>query len=228
MENREEGGRICVMTAASDRPRGMEPVERFHPTSGRAVGYVSLAAIAGLVVYLAVSVHSMTGLRLGAGLAFLATLVWVTQLRPRAAAYPDALHLQNSLHDVTVPLAAIDEVAVGRVLEVRAGDARYVCIGIGTPLRKMVKSKSRGPSTLLGWDRIEAYTEASTPLRPDQSAMAYQEFVETRIAALVEDAKRRPGEPATTSAEQPRRTWAWPEIVVLASTAAVFVATLLL
>lgn len=216
------------MTAASDRSRGMEPVEKFHPTSGRVVGYLSLAAIAGLVIYLAVSVHSMTGLRLGAGLTFLATLVWVTQLRPRAAAYPDALHLQNSLRDVTVPLAAIDEVVVGRVLQVQAGDARYVCIGIGTPLRKMVKSTSRGPSTLLGWDRIEAYTEAATPLRPDQSAMAYQEFVETRITALVQDAKRRSGDPAATPGRQPRRTWAWPEIVLLAATAAVFAATLVL
>jgi hypothetical protein len=206
----------------------MEPVERFHPTSGRAVGYLSLAAIAGLVVYLAVTEHSMTGLRLGTGLVFLACLVWVTQLRPRAAAYPDALHLQNALRDATVPLAAIDRVEVGRVLQVRADGARYVCIGIGTPLRKMVRSKSRGPSMLLGWDRLEAFSEASTPLRPDQSAMAYQEFVETRIAALVEDAKRRSGKPSAASAEGPRRRWAWPEIAALAATAALFVTTLLL
>ena len=61
----------------------------------------------------------------------------------------------------------------------------------------MVKVKTRGPSALLGCDRIESYTESSTPPMPDQSAMSYQSFVESRIAVLVEEAKRthlrRPG-----------------------------------
>lgn len=205
-------------------PARTEPVERFRPTSGRFVGYASLAVIAGLIAFLAVNVHSMTGLRLGTGLIFLAVLVWVTQLRPRATAYDDALHLQNSLRDAFVPLAAIDEVSVRRVLNVWVGDRRYVCVGIGTPLRRMVKGKTRGPSSLLGWDRLEDYTESATPLRPDQTAMSYPEFVEIRINGLVEDAKGREG----ATDERPHHLWAWPEIVALVGTAAAFVLSLLL
>jgi hypothetical protein len=192
VENRGAAGTIEAMTAAHDEPGGAEPVEKFVPTSGRVVGYLSLAIIAGLLVYLALDVQTTLGLRLGTGLLFAGVLVWVTQLRPRATAYPEVLELRNSLRDATVPLVLIDTVTVRRMLNVWVGEERFVCIGIGTPLRKMVKAKgSRGPSSLLGWDRLEAYTEQATPLRPDQTAMSYQDFVETRIVGLVEDARRR-------------------------------------
>jgi hypothetical protein len=216
------------MTEAEGRPGRVRPVERFRPTSGGVVGYLSLAVIAGLLLYLALSVHTMVGLRIFTGLLFLGVLVWVTQLRPRATVYPDRLELRNSLRDATVPLVLIDEVSVRRMLTVWVGEETYVCIGIGTPLRKMVKSKSRGPSSLLGWDRLEAYTERATPLRPDQSAMSYQEFVEGRLTDLVADARRLSPSGAGTTEAQPRRTWALPEIILLVGTGAAFVMTLLL
>lgn len=216
------------MTAGQDGPGRMKPVERFHPTSGRVVGYLSVAVIAGLLLYVAVNVHSVTGLRLAAGLVFLGVLIWVTQLRPRAIAYPDTLLLQNSLRDATVPLALVDGVSVRRMLTVWVGEERYVCIGIGSSLRKLVKSKPRGPSSLLGWDRLEAYTEEATPLRPDQTAMSYATFVETRIAGLVDEAKRRTAPDIGTPGPAARRTWAWPELVALVVTGVAFVVTLLL
>lgn len=216
------------MTAGQDGPGRMKPVERFHPTSGRVVGYLSVAVIAGLLLYVAVNVHSVTGLRLAAGLVFLGVLIWVTQLRPRAIAYPDTLLLQNSLRDATVPLALVDGVSVRRMLTVWVGEERYVCIGIGSSLRKMVKSKSRGPSVMLGWDKLESYTEESTPLRPDQTAMSYATFVETRIGALVEDAKRRAASGGGTTDQQPNETWAWPELIALVVTGVALGVSLLL
>lgn len=212
------------MTTADQRSSRTEPVERFRPTSGRVLGVLSLVVIAGLVGYLTVNVHSVAGLRLGSGLLFLAVVVWVTQLRPRATAYADVLHLQNSLRDARVPWTAIDGVSVRRMLHVWAGDERYVCIGVGAPLRAMVKGRTRGPSSLLGWDRLESYTEESTPLRPDQSEMGYAEYVELRIGDLVAEAKRRPTNPARPVAP-PRRLWAWPELTALAGAAVVFVST---
>jgi hypothetical protein len=216
------------MTAAQERSAHEEPVERFRATSGRIVGSVSLAVVAALLVYVALGVQTATGLRLATGLVFLGVLVWVTQLRPRATAYPDVLHLQNSLRDATVPLVAVDRVAVRRMLSVWVGDRRYVCIGIGTPLRTMVGIRSRGPSSLLGWDRLEAYTEEATPPHPDQSATSYPGFVETRIADLAEDARRRAALRPGATAPPPRETWAWPEVVALAGTAAAFVLSLVL
>jgi hypothetical protein len=228
VKNRGVAGRICAMTASEGRPARMEPVERFRATSGRVVGSVGLAVVAGLLVYVVVAMRTTTGLRLATGLVLLGVLVWVTQLRPRATAYPDVLHLQNSLRDATVPLVAVDGITVRRMLNVWVGERRYVCIGIGSPLRKMVGVKTRGPSSLLGWDRLEAYTEESTPPLPDQSATSYPDFVEIRIADLVEDARRRaslrPGSPTP----QARETWAWPEIVALAGAAAAFMLSLVL
>jgi hypothetical protein len=228
VKNRGLAGRICAMTASEERPARMEPVERFRATSGRVVGSVGLAVVAGLLLYVAVAMHTTTGLRLATGLVLLGVLVWLTQLRPRATVYPDVLHLQNSLRDATVPLVAVDAVTVRRMLNVWVGGRRYVCIGIGTPLRKVVGVKSRGPSSLLGWDRLEAYTEESTPLLPDQSATSYPDFVETRIADLVEDARRRSLLRPGSSTPQVRETWAWPEVVALAGTAAAFVLSLVL
>ncbi|HEX6246893.1 MAG TPA: hypothetical protein VFZ64_03395 [Nocardioidaceae bacterium] len=212
------------MTAAQRSPQEAQPVERFRPTSGRVVGGLSLALMAAILVSVAVEDRSVDGLRIAAGIAFLAVVVWVTQLRPRATAFADRLDLQNSLRDVSVPMRLIDEVSVRRVLTVRVGSRRYVCIGVGAPLRRLVKARPHGPSSLLGWDRLEAYTEESTPPRPDQSATEYADFVETRIASLAAEARSR----RTTGDEQPRTTWAWPEMAALVVTALVFTATLLL
>lgn len=216
------------MTQAQGEPKAPDPVERFHPTSGRFVGFGSIAVIAGLLVYVVVNVHSFDGLRLGTGLVFFGVLVWVTQLRPRATVYPETLHLQNSVRDVRVPLTMIEGVSVGRMLSVWAGERRYVCTGIGTPLRKMVKVKSRGPSSLLGWDRLEAYTEESTPHRPDQSAMSYPDFVETRLVDLVEDAQRRSASRTDSDERHVEETWAWREVGALTVTGVLFVITLFL
>lgn len=218
------------MTAGPETA-GAAPVERFRPTSGRLVGWTGIAIAAGLVVFLALNVHTMAGLRIGLGLVFFAVLVWATQLRPRAAASPHSLHLRNSFRDTTIPLLLIDDAVVRRTLNVWVGDERYICIGIGQPLRAMVKVKTRGPSALLGFDRIESYTESSTPPMPDQSAMSYQSFVESRIAVLVEEAKRthlrRHGGTAPAHL-RPRHEWAWPELVALAVTGAAFLGSFFL
>lgn len=228
MKNREEAGTIVAMTQAQGEPPGPRPVERFHPTSGRVVGSLSIAVIIGLLVYLALNEHTVNGLRLAAGLVLFGVLIWVTQLRPRATLYPRSLHLQNSVRDASVPLEVVDGVSVGRMLSVWVGEKRYVCTGIGTPLRKMMRLRSRGPSSLLGWDRLEAYTEQATPPRPDQSAMTYSEFVETRIVEQVEDVHRRTSDRPDDVEPEVRETWAWPEIVALSVSAAAFLVTLLL
>jgi hypothetical protein len=212
------------MTASQDGLVDSGPVERFKPTSGRLVGVTSLGAIVGLLLYLVVEVRTLTGLRLGLGLVFLGVLVWATQLRSRAVAHAGVLTLRNSFRDAVVPLAAIDEVSVRRMLMVWVGPERFVCLGIGTPLRKMMRARSRGPSSLLGWDRLEDYTEASTPLDPDRSEMRYETYVVTRLRDLVEEARSRAAGRPTPA---PRHTWAWPEIVALTVTGAGFVASLL-
>jgi hypothetical protein len=226
VENPVLQGRINLMTAS---PGGLVDdgrAEHFKPTSGRLVGFTSLGAVVALLLYLAVEVRTLTGLRVALGLVFVGVLVWATQLRSRAVARAGVLTLRNSFRDAVVPLALIDEVSVRRMLMVWVGGERFVCLGIGTPLRKMMRVKSRGPSSLLGWDRLEDYTEASTPLDPDRSEVRYETFVVTRIRDLAEEARDRAARGGTPQ-PRPRRTWAWPEIVALTLTGTAFVVSLL-
>lgn len=221
------------MPASQDSVEPTQPLERFRPTSGRLVGWTSVLVALALIGYVAVTTPTLTGLRIVLGLAFAAALVWATQLRPRATLYPASLELRNSFRDTTVPLARIDDVTVRRTLNVWVDGERYMCIGIGEPLRRMMKvPKSRGSSTILGFDRLEAYHASSTPPLPDQSAMDYTTFVETRIQDAVDQVRRDgvpgPHEDAGTTHPAPRHAWAWPEIAVLVGTAVVFVVSLLL
>lgn len=218
--------------AASQESAAARPVERFRPTSGRFVGWSGVVVASALIGYVAVTSPTLAGLRIVLGLVFVVALVWATQLRPRATLYPASLELRNSFRDITVPLTRIDEVTVRRTLNVWVDGQRYMCIGIGEPLRRMVKlPKGHGSSTILGFDRLEAYHVSSTPLLPDQSAMDYTTFVETRIQDAVAEVRRdeapaahRPAAPAHPA---PARRWAWPEIGVLVLSAAGFVASLL-
>jgi hypothetical protein len=203
------------------------PVERFRPTSGRLLGLTGVVVCALLLVYVALTVPSLTGLRVGLALAFVGVLIWTTQLRPRATAYRSRLVLRNSFRDTTVPLHAVEDLNVRRMLNVWVAGERYVCIGIGRSLRSIVKRKPSGPASLLGFDKVESYSDTATPPRPDQSAMSYADFVETRLTALVEEARRRSSAAGGTT-EPPRHSWAWPEIGLLAVTGAAFVVSLLL
>ena len=206
----------------ADRSR---PVERFKPTSGMFIGWAGVVVMAVAVAWTAYAVHTVTGLRVALGAAFFGIVVWATQLRPRAAAYPHHLVLRNSVRDTAIPLRAIDEVAVGQSLHVVAGDKRHVCVGIGNPLRADLKARRRGQRSLLGESRWHEFAERAERAAPEQTAMTYQTFVVTRIEELVEAAKKAP---APEEPQQVTRTWAWPEVAGLVVTGAAFLATFLL
>lgn len=216
------------MSPSAEPTPDTEPVERFAATSGRLLGWTTLVVLAVVVVSLAFTARTVTGLQVALALAFFGVLVWATQLRPRATVYPGELVLHNALRDTHVPLARIDEVSVRRTLNVFVGEQRFVCIGIGQSLRRTVRGRSRGPSSLLGFDRIEDYTERSTPPMPDQADMDYDQFVESRLTALVADARRRGTAAAGAPAGEPRHVPAWPEIAALAGTGVAFALSLLL
>jgi hypothetical protein len=213
------------MDASRADATGAEPVERFKPTSGMLVGYAGLAVVVAFLVYVVVSVHTVTGLRLGLALAFVAVVTWVTQLRPRATAYPDFLRLKNALRDTDVPLALIEDVTVRNTLNVWVGDARYICIGIGKKPKSMIRGRKRSAGAVLGASRLRQYAEQADRTAPDQSAMHYETFVVTRIEELVDAAKREQrGKPQGTV----RKTVVWPEMVALVVLGLAFVVSLFL
>jgi hypothetical protein len=204
-----------------------EPVERFKPTSGYLVGYAGLASVAVTVGYAALRVHTVTGLQVALGAVLSGLVVWVTQLRSRAAAYPDRLLLKNALRDVEIPLVLVDEVAVRQTLNVWVGDRRYTCLGIGRSMRDLVQRRpgddTPGP---LGTSRLREFSLMAQKAGPEQTAMSYPTFVEVRVEELVEQARKQAA--GRVCGARPRRSYAWPEIAGLVVAGLAFLASLYL
>jgi hypothetical protein len=186
----------------TDRPA--EPaVERFHATNGRISGYVGLGCTA-VVLVLAIAGWS-TGRALGVAIVAVlgALLVWVVMLRPGMWVKDRDLVMRSMYHTDTIPLAAIDRVAVGQVTAVSVGEKRYLSPVVGYTARQTVRQRSAAKKT----------GSAASPLD------TYQVFVEERLTHLATEARERYG--AVTDGV--RRAYAWPE---LAGTVALIVAFL--
>ena len=212
--------------AASARP---QPVERFKPTSGQALGWCGLAIAAFALVYVVWTVHTTTGLRIGLAAIFFGTVIWTTQLRPRATAYPRHVVLKNAVRDNHVPLAAVDEVSIGQTLSLWVGEQRYACIGIGNSIRSDLKERRRRATDEadIGRSRFSELRAKADRANLDERAMSYQTFVVTRLEELVETAKRELRELGHEPGE-PRRTTAWPEVALLSVSGVAFVMSLFL
>lgn len=200
-------------------------MERFKPTNGRLVGWFGLAFAAVVVGYCAVAVHTLTGLRVALVAVFCGAGVWMTQLRPRATAYPHLLLLRNAARDVAIPLAAIEEVAVRQTLRVHTADRRYDCIGIGTSMRDLLGVRRRTPPSLLGEGRMLEFSRKHERASTAETGTSYETFVVNRISDLAERARQ-----ASPGAQQApvRHAWAWPELAVLAASGVAFALTFLL
>jgi hypothetical protein len=176
----------------SDQPT-KPAVERFHATNGRFSGYVGLGCAALILAFAVAAWDSDRPL----GVAILALLggllVWAVMLRPSMWATDRYLVMRGIYHTDTIPLAAVDKVAVGQVTAVTVGEKRYLSPVVGYTARQTVKQRSA----------------AKKPGSEAPSAVdTYQVFVEDRITHLVREAKER----YTDGAADARRTHAWPEI----------------
>ncbi len=137
-----------------------------------------------------------------------AVLTWAAVLRPSVRIVGDELELRNMFFTQAVPLCAIEDVVVRRVLAVRAGERRFVSPAISRTLRQSVRPKKQG---------------GNAGLAP--AATSYPDFVEERIRSAAQDHRDRLGiraRPMTGSGEQQdpgrvvRTEPAWPELGALA------------
>jgi hypothetical protein len=160
---------------ASLQDGGDEVVERFHPTSGRITGWLSVVVAALVVVAGVVYLDDGFPAWVAAFALLAGVLAWAAMLRPALWVTREHLVMQNMLETVHVRLAAVEEMAVRQVLVVRAGDRRLVSTVVGRTWRKALLAR-RGP----GDDRT----------RED---MPYADFVENRLYELVDDARTAAG-----------------------------------
>ena len=199
-------------------------MERFRPTSGRFTGIVLLvAAIAVATLSLVQRDHVIP--EVGAAAVFLGVVAWAVTLRPRISLVRDRLELRGAIDTVSIPLAGIEELAVRQVLAVRAGDKRYVSSALGRTRRQLMKVKAGAISLTASDPDTDPNSKVAAP--------SYAQFVEDRIRQRV-DAAREASGLARGSAEQValgsqvERSMAWPEIIGLVASAALFVALVVL
>ena len=150
---------------------------RFHPTSGRIMG--TLAVIAALAVVV-VGVFDRGGVPAPvlAGALLFAVLAWASMLRPRVSVTSDDLVLQTMVEEISLPLAAIEDLAVRQMLVVRVGEKRYVSTALGKSWRKAMKGDKPRPR--------KASTKAVTE-------MPYDVYVEDEIRNRMESARAKAG-----------------------------------
>jgi len=171
------------------QPSQHRPVERFQGNSGRFFGVFGLVLAVVVVGYVAVAVHTATGLQVALGAVAFGVLVWVTQLRPRVTAYDRTLVLHNMLRDTVVPLAVVDDVAVRQALHVWVDERRYVCVGIGRSMRSLMSGGAPRRS-MPGFGRLDEMAARVENAHPRDGATSYAEYVETRLHELVSTARR--------------------------------------
>jgi hypothetical protein len=185
-------------------------VEDFRASNGRITGVLGVITCIGVVVLgLLERDRGFPPWVVWAAL-FGAVLFWAATLRPRVRVTASELRMRNMLSTICVPLASIEQIVVRQVLSVRAGERRYVSAAVGKSWRQAMRS-----------DRP----------RKEGAEAPYPVFVEERLHKLAEDARAREGialmsDEQVALAQEVRREWAWPEIVLLAFTALGFLVAL--
>ncbi|MBC9733637.1 hypothetical protein [Nocardioides marmotae] len=179
-------------------------------------GVLALVAVAGIVVLGFVDGFPAPVV---AGAVVVGVLAWASMLKPRVLVVGRRLVLRNMLETVSIPLAAVEELAVRQVLAVRVGEKRYVSTAIGRSWRNTLKSNKRPTA---------GEEDAPTPRKEP----AYADVVEDRIRQLADDDRAQRGiarysPEAEALGAEVRRTPAWLEIGLLAAAVLAFVVTLL-
>jgi len=211
--------------------------ERFHPTSGQFMGWLTLV-LAALTIVTAVA-YGVWWVALGALLA--SVLAWSSMLRPRLMIENSELVMRNMLETVRIPLAAIEQLTVRQVLAVRTAEKRYVSTAVGKPFRKtIVAGRAMDGPERLGDRAVPGVgsTKAVVPLPHSGEAsfgkgMDYADFVEAKVREAISadrDQRAAPhlSEEAATLAAGVRREPAWLEIGLVVVVGLAFLVSLFL
>ncbi|CAN5359093.1 hypothetical protein BH09ACT12_BH09ACT12_24830 [soil metagenome] len=211
-----------------------EEVQRFSVSSARVFGVLAVATGVGMIVLILAQSGSDPSYLAIALIVFFGALAWAALLRPRLELDASQLVIRNMLSTDTLPLGAIESVAVRQVLVVVAGGKRYASPAVGRTRRQLHKDgrQSTGGGShggMMGF--VPSFP--SSPEQPETAKTSYGLFVEERIRSRVADALAQQGI-KPRSAEQARlaegitRQPAFAEIAVLAVSLAASVVLLFL
>ena len=120
-----------------------DEVERFHATSGRVTGWMTVVLAAVVAAAGVVYLDEGFPLWLVATAVLVGVLAWAAMLRPACGCATSRLVMRNMLETIQIRLVAVEELAVRQVLAVRAADRRWVSTAVGRSVRKTMTSGRR-------------------------------------------------------------------------------------
>lgn len=122
-----------------------DPAEqRYGPTSGELSGWFGVVLTTLLAVGLPLYEQDRETLRVAVGAALVGVLVWSYMLRPKIIVRAgETLLLRNVFSTWSVPLASVETVSIGALTRVGTTSGSYEAVGVGRPLRSMIRSSGR-------------------------------------------------------------------------------------
>lgn len=169
-------------------------VERFPGTGGYLMPVV--AGVLGALLLAIAFVDGLQGrdLPLAAGCLLGAVVVWVVFLRPSVRVEDEeTLVLTGPLSRTRIPMAAIERMALTRMLVVQVAGRRHVSTALSRSLRSsmatggMLATRS-GPGAPAVVEKTDDAKAAGA-----REGQPYPDFVEERLARLAENARARRG-----------------------------------
>jgi hypothetical protein len=131
-----------VSTNASGATDG--PLEQF-PCSSRAIGLISVVALAVAIVVVLTYGPSLARAAVLAGAVLFALGIWLTMVRPAVHLYRDHLLVRNALTDISIPWHLVEAVEVRQVLVIRTEERMVHGLAVGRSARKQMHAARRGP-----------------------------------------------------------------------------------
>lgn len=177
-------------------------VEKFAPSGGRSLGYVSVGLL--LIVAVGSAVSGVTANREVILATVAAALVgWVALIRPVAVAHSQGLLLRNMTRDTFIPWSKVERCAVHQTLQVATPEGMFHGLGVSRSARSLMKSdkttskmQMRGAG-LFGMGGSGAVGSSANPSRranEEASAGSYTDYISPRILDLAQRGKHVEGD----------------------------------
>jgi hypothetical protein len=198
-----------VGNAATEAAGGQ--MEKFAAPPSRWFGVAAVVGAAVLAVVVVVN-DPRDSAKVLASAATVCLISWVVLIRPIVSAHGHGVLMHNMLRDVFVPWSRIDRCRIVQTLQIVTTDEeRFHGLGISRSARQMVRRRYGRSSLLTGGLGFGMGSKLNDTVEPPVTSgaadIAYQDYVESRIRELADNAR--------SDDLWPIVSWAWEPIAAL-------------
>lgn len=176
-------------------------VEKFAPSGGRVLGYVSVGLL--LVVAIGAAANGpIANQELILGCVAGGLLGWAALIRPVAIAHSQGLVLRNMARDTFIPWSKIERCVVQQTLQVATPEGIFHGLGVSRSARSVMKSNKTTASFPMGGTGLlgigggiaRGSTDPSRRANEEASGGSYTDYISQRILDLASRHKKVDGD----------------------------------